>query len=392
MFLRLGEMPLVDALPTEEDLDRPEGRHPLDVALCRRCALAQIVETVPPEALFVDDYHYYSSYSETLLEASRRLAERLVASLGLDGSSLVVEVASNDGYLLQYFRDRGVPVLGIDPSPGPARAARANGIPTLKAFFGRDLARGLRAEGKTADLVVANNVLAHVPDLDGFVEGLRLLLKEDGTIVAEVGYLGDLVDRCAFDTIYHEHHCYFSVTALDTLFRRHGLYLHDLERIPAQGGSLRLHVGKTERDSAAVREHLAREREEGLTRPEYFEGFAARVEAVRDRLVSLVERLRAEGARIAAYGAAAKGSAMLNYAGLGPDRIEFVVDRNPHKQGRYVPGVRIPIRDPAEILRESPDYLLILPWNLLDEIAGQQAAYRERGGRFIVPVPWPTVL
>jgi len=391
-FLSLGRMPLVDAFVREEDRAEPDPRFPLGVALCPSCSLVQILETVPPETLFVENYHYFSSFSDALLDHARRNVESLIASRGLGAESLVIELASNDGYLLQFFRDRGIPVLGIDPSPGPAEAAIAKGIPTLREFFGVELAWRLRREGRRADVIIANNVLAHVPDLNGFVAGIGILLADDGVAAIEAPYLKDLIDRCEFDTIYHEHHSYFSVTALSALFRRHGLSLNRLEHHPIHGGSLRIFVERRENTSPIVREYLAREEADGLARPAYYRDFAARVASVRDDLLRLLRGIRARGGRIAAYGAAAKGSVLLNYAGIGTDLIEFVADRNIHKQWRYMPGVRIPIRAPEEILREMPAYVLLLAWNFKDEILRQQAAYRERGGRFIVPIPRPEII
>ncbi len=399
-FLSLGAMPLADGLLKPEDLDAFEPRFPLDVALCRGCSLVQILETVPPEVLFCRDYPYFSSFSETLLAHSRRNVEALVASRGLGPKSLAVELASNDGYLLQYFVKRGVPVLGIDPAEGPVAAARARGIPTLQAFFGRDLALELRREGKRADVIVANNVLAHVADLNGFVAGIALLLKDDGVAVIECPYVKDLVDDAEFDTIYHEHLCYFSVTALDALFRRHGLSLVHLDRLPIHGGSLRLYVepaggpgraapasGPAGGRGEAVARALEAEARAGLDDIGYYAGFAARVEAIRAGLRTLLSDLKGCGKRIAGYGAAAKGAVLLNYAGIDGRFLDYIVDRNVHKQGRYVPGVRLPIHDPARLLDDRPDYVLLLPWNLRNEVLRQQREYRVGGGRFIIPIP-----
>jgi SAM-dependent methyltransferase len=273
-FLSLGRVPLSDGLLRADDLDRPEGRYPLDVALCGECALVQILETVPPEVLFCQDYPYCSSFSDTLLEHSRENVLDLVASRGLGAESLAVELASNDGYLLQYFVEQGVPVLGIDPAEGPAKAAEQKGIPTRNTFFTKALAEELVAEGYRADVVLGNNVLAHVPDLNGFVEGIRTLLKPSGAAVIEVPYVRDLIDHCEFDTIYHEHLCYFSVTALDRLFRRHGMYLNDLRNLSIHGGSLRLYVEPRERVSDTVRQTLAAERGRKLDQLSFYEDFA----------------------------------------------------------------------------------------------------------------------
>ena len=392
VFLALGDLPLSDGLLAPDDLKREEPRFPLDVAFCRGCALVQILKTVPPERLFGADYPYYSSFTDALLKHSAANVEARVEELRLDGNSLVIELASNDGYLLQYYQARGIPVLGIDPAPGPVAAARERGIETLQAFFGRDLAMQLAAQGRRADVIHANNVLAHVADTNGFVAGIGTLLKDDGVAVIEVPYVRELIDHGEFDTIYHEHLCYFSVTALTHLFQRHGLSLNRVEPLRIHGGSLRLFVAKRERKDASVTAYLRTEENAGVDRLDYYTGFSARVAQIRSALSALLGRLKGQGARIAGYGAAAKGTILLNFAGVGPEMLEFVADRNVHKQGRYIPGVRLPIVPPGRILEEQPDYLLILPWNFKEEIMEQQAEFRRRGGRFIVPVPDPVVV
>ncbi len=391
-ILSLGETPLADALVEAARLEEPEPFYPLEIAFCASCSLVQLLQTVSAETLFTQDYPYYSSFSDALVEHARLNAERLIDAERLGEHSLVVELASNDGYLLRHFAKQGVPVLGIDPAEGPARAAQEAGIPTLRAFFDRDLAACLVAEGKRADVVLANNVLAHVPDLNGFVAGIGLLLEPHGVAVIEAPYVRDLIDRCEFDTIYHEHHCYFSVTALRELFARHGLVLSRVEHYPVHGGSLRLFVRREGEPDETVRGYLADEAEHGLVAAGYYRDFAARVAGVKEGLLALLAALKAEGARIAAYGAAAKGATLLNYVGVGTETIDYVVDRNVHKQGRYMPGVRLPIADPARLLSDRPDYVLLLAWNFADEILAQQDAYRRAGGRFIVPVPEPKVL
>ncbi len=391
-ILSLGRLPLADGLLAPEQLARPEPRYALDLVLCPDCGLVQILETVPPDELFGADYPYFSSFSDTLLQHSQHNVEERIAQHDLGPNSLVVELASNDGYLLQYYQQHGIPVLGIDPAPGPVAAARGRGVPTLQAFFDSELAAELVAGGRQADIVHANNVLAHVADTNGFVAGIATLLKPDGVAVIEVPYVRRLVEQCQFDTIYHEHLCYFSVTALSALFRRHRLFLNDVEEVPIHGGSLRLFVELVERPAERLTRMLAEEAAVGITRPGFYADFATRVRSVREDLSALLYGLRAEGKRIMGYGAAAKGTIMLNYAGIGPDQLSCVVDRNVHKQGRYIPGVRLPIRDPSAILAEMPDYLLILPWNFKQEIMAQQAAYHARGGQFIVPIPEPAVI
>lgn len=392
VFLALGELPLSDGFLSAEQLARAEPRYPLDVAFCPACALVQILKTVPPEELFAADYPYFSSFTDALVRHAAANVAARIGERGLGPQSLVVELASNDGYLLQHYKAAGVPVLGIDPAPGPVAAARAKGIETICDFFGLDLARRLTADGRRADVVHANNVLAHVADTNGFVAGIATILKPDGVAVIEAPYVRDLIDHGEFDTIYHEHLCYFSATALVPLLRRHGLSLNRVERLAIHGGSLRLFIEPRARVEASVQDLLAEERRLGLDRLDYYAGFAGRVEAIKARLGALLHRLKAEGARLAGYGAAAKGTILLNYVGIGADLLDYVVDRNTHKQGKWVPGVRLPIRDPAEVLASRPDYLLILPWNIKDEIMAQQAEYRRRGGRFIVPIPEPVIL
>lgn len=391
-ILSLGETPLADGLVDPATGNGAEPRYPLDVAFCANCSLVQLLETVSPQVLFDENYPYFSSFSEELLAHARDNALRLIDERGLGDESLVVELASNDGYLLRNFAERRIPVLGIDPAPGPAAAAEAIRIPTLQAFFGRDLAGQLRDEGKAADVVIANNVLAHVPDLNGFMAGIATLLKPEGVAVIEAPYVKDLIDRCEFDTIYHEHLCYFSVSALVPLFARHGLSLNRVEHYPIHGGSLRLFAEPRRRVEASVRGYLEEERRSGLVEVAYYRAFSSRVAAVQEALRDLLRSLKAEGKRIAGYGAAAKGATLLNSSGIGADVVDFVVDRNVHKQGKHMPGLRIPIHDPSRLLETRPDYLLLLAWNFKDEIMRQQDAYRRQGGRFIVPIPSPTVV
>ena len=391
--LSLGEMPLANSLVAPGHLDEPEPRFPLDLAFCPSCSLVQITETVPPDLLF-RDYVYFSSYSDTMLRHAADLVDELVEERDLGPESLVVEAASNDGYLLGFYRERGVQVLGIEPARNVAAVAEGRGIPTIADFFDSSLAERLVDERTRADVFHAHNVLAHVAGLNDFVAALSAVLADDGIAVIEVPYVKDMLDRCEFDTIYHEHLCYFSVTALDALVGRHGLALLDVGRVPIHGGSLRLRVGHegASEPATGVSELLAEEQRWGVADVETYRAFAAKVRRLERELLGLLHTLRSNGARIAGYGAAAKGSTLLNVFGIGPETVEFVVDRSTQKQGRYMPGVRIPIGPPERLLTEMPDYVLLLAWNLADEVVAQQSDYRERGGRFIVPLPVPKVL
>ncbi len=389
--LDLGMVPLADELVAPGLPAADEHHYPLTVVFCPRCSLVQIKETVPPTVLFDEDYPYFSSFSDQVLEHSRTHAEGLVDELGLGEDNLVVELASNDGYLLQWFLKAGVPVLGIDPAPGPAAAAEQRGIPTIRDFFTPELAHRLLADGVRADVILGNNVLAHVPDQNRFVAGIATILAPEGRVEIEVPYVRDMVDNCEFDTIYHEHHCIFSVTALAALFGRHGLDLIRVRHFPIHGGSLRVTFSAVAEAEPSVEEYLEEERRIGLTEAAYYAAFSDRVEQVREDLIDLLSKLTAEGAKIAAYGAAAKGATLLNYTGAA-EYLEYVVDRNDHKHGLHMPGVRLPIYSPERLLDDPPDYLLILAWNFRDEIMRQQAEYAARGGRFIVPVPQPTIL
>ena len=387
--LDLGVTPLANSIVPEADA--PQERFPLKVVGCHGCSLVQLTDLVPPERLF-RTYTYFSSNSDEMVAHARTLVTRLVQERGLGAASRVFEIASNDGYLLQHYVAAGVPVLGIEPATNIAEVARGRGIDTISEFFGESLAAALAAEGRTADVIHANNVMAHVPDIRGFVAGLRHVLKPGGVAVVEAPYVRDLVERCEFDTVYHEHVFYFSLTALVRLCAAEGLAVTDVERLHIHGGSLRLFITHGGAPSARVQALLDEEQALGIVSPEYYATFAERVDALRDTVVTLLRHLKAGGATVAAYGAAAKGSTLLNYFGIDATTLDFVADRSIHKQGHYMPGVGIPIVDAQELAGRRPDYTLLLVWNFASEVLRQQDAYRRGGGRFIVPIPHVQVL
>jgi SAM-dependent methyltransferase len=385
--LNLGRVPLANALLTAEQLHEREDRFPLELYFCPQCALAQIAETVPPERLFCD-YAYASSFSDTMVEHARTLVEALIARHGLSPASLVIEVASNDAYLLQFYKAQGIPVLGIEPASNIAKLAITKGIPTLVEFFDQDLARRLAARGQFADIVHAHNVFAHVPDPNTFVGGIKQVLKPEGVAVIEAPYVRDLIAKLEFDTIYHEHFSYYSASSVEALCRRHGLIIRDVELVPIHGGSLRLFVAHADGHAAPrVTELLAEEKSEGLLTFDYYRDFAERVGHLKRQLLALLQRLKEEGHCIAAYGASAKGSTLMNAFGIDGRLIEFVVDRSHLKQGRFTPGNHLPILPPEALLERRPTFVLLLTWNLAAEILAQQGEFRRGGGKFIVPVP-----
>ena len=390
--LDLGEQPLANSYPAVDATD-PEPRFPLAVMCCRECTLVQLTGTVDPQIMF-DDYAYFSSYSDTMVSAMEQLAKRLTDSLRLGPDDVVVEIASNDGYLLKHYAALDVPVLGVEPAANVARVAQDAGIRTVVEYFSAALGSRLAADGLAASVLHANNVMAHVPDINDFVAGIRAVLRRDGTAVVETPYLGAFVADTEFDTIYHEHVFYYSLTAVARLAHAHGLVVTDVERLPIHGGSLRLFLRREGAGavSDAVTSLLAEEGRAGIGGDDYYRDFARRVADVRHRTREMLLAEKAKGARIAAYGAAAKGTVLLNHFDIDEALVDFVVDRSPHKQGRRMPGIGIPIREPSALVDERVDLVLLLAWNFAEEIIEQQAAFRDAGGRFLVPIPEPRLI
>jgi SAM-dependent methyltransferase len=389
-FVDLGLSPLCEKYVAPDRLDEAEPFYPLHVWICRQCLLVQLEAVVTPEELF-DDYAYFSSYSDSWVAHARTYCDEVVRRFGLGVNSRIVEIACNDGYLLQHFAARHLNVLGIEPAANVARVAEARGIPVEVRYFGRDTAVYVLDKHGSADLLVGNNVLAHVPDLNDFVSGLKRLLAPDGVITMEFPHLVQLVEQSQFDTIYHEHFSYFSFLTAERVLDAHGLSVFDVEALHTHGGSLRIYAQHAESGPHPLTERVLqlreRERSGGYHRLETYAEFSHKVEAVRRSLLDFLIRAKAEGKRVAGYGAPGKGNTLLNYCGIGPDLLEYTVDRSPHKQGLFTPGTRIPIRHPDRIGERRPDYLLMLPWNLKEEIMEQMAGIREWGGRFVVPIP-----
>jgi hypothetical protein len=392
----LGASPLCESFLAESQMERMEPFYPLHAWVCHQCWLVQVNDYVEAEDIFTDEYAYYSSFSTAWLKHSEDYVAMITERLGLGADSFVVELASNDGYLLQYFVQRGVPCLGIEPAANVAEKAIELGVPTDVSFFDDAKGRAMAAEGRQADLVLGCNVLAQIPDLNGFVAGISHLVKPTGTVTIEFPHVMQLIEQHQFDTIYHEHFCYFSLISAEKIFAAHDLTIFDVDELWTHGGSLRIYARPAADTSRPVHDRVEdlrrREVAAGLMDLATYEQFEHRVRAVKAKLLSLLIDLKAQGATIAGYGAPGKGNTMLNYCGIRTDFLDFTVDRNPHKHGKYLPGTRIPIHPVEHIDEVRPDYLLILPWNLKDEIMGQMAHVREWGAKFIVPIPEATVL
>lgn len=389
-FVDLGMSPLCESYVSLEGLNQMEPFYPLHVYVCHNCFLVQLEEYVKTEDIF-SEYAYFSSYSDSWLEHAKNYTDMIVARLDLDQRSQVMELASNDGYLLQYFVKKGIPALGVEPAANVAAVAEQKGVPTVVKFFGRTTARELTAEFGKADLMIGNNVLAQAPDLNDFVGGMKIALKPEGVITLEFPHLLQLMNQNQFDTIYHEHFSYFSLIAVEKVFARHDLRLFDVEELSTHGGSLRVYAchaeDATKSVSERVTELMSREENAGFYYLEHYFTFGEQVKETKRKLLEFLIKAKQEGKSIAGYGAPGKGNTLLNYCGIRTDFIDYTVDRNPYKQGKFLPGTHIPIHDPRKIVETKPDYLLILPWNFKEEIMAQMSFIREWGGKFVVPIP-----
>ena len=390
-FVDLGTSPLCQRHVTPADFNRAENFYPLHVYVCDRCWLVQLPEYVAPDEIFDDRYAYFSSFSDTMLRHAQAYVEMITAKLKLGAESRVVEVASNDGYLLQYFVRRGIPALGIEPTANTAAAAEQKGVPSVVKFFGRKTASDVRGQHGPADLILGNNVLAHVPDINDFVGGLKILLAEGGVVTMEFPQLLHLIEQNYFDTIYHEHFSYLSFSTVETIFAEHGLTLFDVDEIDTHGGSIRIYAKHADDVTRPVEARVAamkrREEQAGHRRLDYYQSFGERVKETKRKLLEFLIDAKRAGKSVAGYGAPGKGNTLLNYCGIRTDFLDYTVDRSPHKYGNFLPGTRIPIHHPDKVRETKPDYLLILPWNLREEIMRQMSYVREWGGKFVVPIP-----
>jgi 2-polyprenyl-3-methyl-5-hydroxy-6-metoxy-1,4-benzoquinol methylase len=386
-LIYFGTTPLSDKLLKQKPSDNEEIKVPLTLMCCKNCSLVQIKEEVNPKILFQDNYPYYSSVSQRLMMHFKKSAEEIIQTRKLNKNSFVFEAASNDGYMLQHFVNRNINTLGIDPASGPASVAWEKGIPTIIDFFGNKIAKRIVKKHGKADVFLANNVLAHVPDLNGFVAGIQTLLKEDGVAVIEAPYLLDLINNCEFDTIYHQHLCYFSVTALQTLFNRHNLYLNNIKHLSIHGGTIRMFIEPTKNISPVVKEYMEREEQLNINSTEFYSSFIKRIDTLKYDLLSIINSLKSLGKRIAGFGAAAKANTLMSYFGIGDNYLEYIIDSSKFKQGLYFSGNHLPIVSPNRLIEDMPDYVLILAWNFAEEIIKQNKTYLDRGGSFIVPIP-----
>ncbi len=391
VFVDLGFSPPSNSFLTKEQLNQPETYFPLKLYVNERNFLVQVDEYEKADKIFSADYLYFSSFSSSWLAHSKQYVEMMMKRFGFTPAQQVIEIASNDGYLLQYFQEKGIPVLGIEPTLSTATVAREKGIETITEFFGVKLAQQLVANGRQADLLLGNNVLAHVPDLNDFVGGLKLALKSSGIITMEFPHIMQLIDQIQFDTIYHEHFSYFTFHTVQAVFAHHGLTLFDVEETPTHGGSLRIFARHAENEVISVSERvsalLRQEVEKGMTQLPYYQGFQQKIIAVKNQLLTFLLEQAQAGKKVGAYGAAAKGNTLLNYCGIKPDLLPWVVDASPYKQGKYLPGTHIPVLKEAIIRAEQPDYVLILPWNIKEEVCEQLRYIREWGGKFVTAIP-----
>jgi len=394
-FADLGASPLCNELVQPEKINKGQQTYPLHAYVCEECFLVQIGTGISPQEIYAD-YTYFSSYSDSWLDHSKQYVQEMTSNFNINPDCFVMEIASNDGYLLQYFKDKNIPILGIEPSGTVAKAAKEKGIPTEEVFFGKQTAEEIKSEYRSADLILGNNVLAHVPGIHDFMDGLEVVLSEDGIMTFEFPHLMQLVENNQFDTIYHEHFFYYSLHAVKTLFKKHGFKIFDVHQLPTHGGSIRIFItraaNKNYEINRRVTELLSEERMKGYLDVEFYTKFGERIKQTKRALLSLLTELKNKGKSIAGYGAPGKGNTLLNYCGIGTDFIDYTVDRSPHKQGHYLPGSLMPVHRPDKIRETKPDYILILPWNLKDEIMTQMDDVQEWGAKFIVPIPQPKVI